>query len=355
MAACWRSHFVLDGGEMAAIPASLVTGSTPAAARQTSAEYDLIDLGSVQGSATDPARLLMPKAIDEAGRVLGNRVDLDGAEAPMLAGRAGRNELPSADRSLRATSVRSGGRIVGRATGGFAGVWADGAWNELALPELLHEECQASFTGAADDSGRIAGWMSMREGGALPLLWEAGSVRILPPVGDLTHAWPVSLLDDGSIAGEARGCDGGHYPIVWRDGNATLLPSPKNWGRVRSGVSCRSAHLGSAWSGARFEAAIWVDGDCELLPALTGDALESAVYGLSATNTAVGITWRTPARSTWIATRWQAGRASDLNDLIAPEHDIWLISANAINNAGQIAAAAIWPDRSLHAVRLDPR
>jgi hypothetical protein len=56
-----------------------------------------------------------------------------------------------------------------------------------------------------------------------------------------------------------------------------------------------------------------------------------------------------------VATRWQQGEATALQDLIEPGSGVQLISANAINGAGQIGAAAIWPDRSLHAVRLDPR
>ncbi|MCC6704774.1 MAG: hypothetical protein IT334_07835, partial [Thermomicrobiales bacterium] len=177
---------------MAVIPGALTTRCEPTrvTTRPRVAEYDLVDLGSVQRDANESTRLLMPKSIDAAGRVLGNRVNADGSEAPFLASTAGANELPAPDRSTRVTAAIGAGSFVGR-TGGYAGVWAAGAWRELPLPELPDERCLASFAGAAEDSGWIAGWMVPEAGGTLPLVWEAGVARILPPVGDLTGAWPV--------------------------------------------------------------------------------------------------------------------------------------------------------------------
>jgi hypothetical protein len=302
--------------------------------------------------------LLTPRGIDAAGRVLGNRAGRAGCDEPFLAASNDQIDLLEFAAPARVSAFGGFGAVVGRWTGEGAGralKMVDGVVSLLPLPDAFDDETTRSFAGAAYADGRIAGWMIPEEGGAIPLVWQDGEVRVLPSLGNLTHGYPASMLDDGSIAGEARGTDGGFYPICWRNDAAEVLATPHGYGRVLAGCTTQPAHLGSAWTGHRFEATIWRPDGYQVLPGLAGEFCESAAFGLNAAGTAIGITYRTPSRGDWVATRWQQGEATALQDLIEPGSGVQLISANAINDADQIAAAAIWPDRSLHAVRLDPR
>jgi hypothetical protein len=330
----------------------------PACRQIPGLQFDLIDLTVVQPDACDPRRLLMPRAIDACGQVLGNRTDCQGRDAPFVAASADRLDSFDLPAPARAAAFGGGGEIVGRWFGDLPGqavTWIDGSVIPLQLPAPFDDEPVASFATVAYADGRIAGWLVPDDGGTIPLVWEEGQVRVLPPVGELTHGYPASMLDDGTIAGEARGADGGLYPICWRNGSAELLDTPHRYGRVLAGSCSDPAHLGSAWTGKRFEATIWRSDGYRIMPSLNGPVCESSVLGLNAAGTAVGITYRTPSRGDWVATCWQAGAAFALDDLIEPGTGVRLISANAINGAGKLAAAEFGPDGSLHAVRLDPR
>ena len=324
----------------------------------TTIEYDLIDLLEVQSNALDAHRLLTPKAIDGAGRVLGNRAGDRNLDSFFLADEAGVIWSSESATSARAVAHGWSGAIVGRAIAdghSRACIWQDDSPAMLPLPDVLADEVVNSFAGSASADGQIAGWMTLTDGSAAPWLWVDGNITVLPAIGELTHGYPASILDDGSVAGEARGADGGHYPIAWRGGNATLLDAPRQYGRVLAGSATCGAYLGSAWDGNQYVAAIWCEGRCEVLPSATEPFCESAALALNTAGVSVGVTYVDVGRNSWLASRWQGGVAEALDDLIDPDLEVRIISANAINGAGQIAAAAIWPDGSLHAVRLDPR
>ncbi len=342
----------------ATLGSRLTTQVSPNRNRTISIEYDVIDLAMVQQDALHPRRWLAPKAIAAAGRVLGNGVSTEGAETPIVLDERGHvSPAPGRD-PARAVSFGHDLAIVGHTTidGRFqACSWQGRVCTHLSIPDVLRDDVVDSFAGAASVDGAIAGWMTMTDGCAVPLRWFEDDVDVLPAAGAMTHGYPASILDDGSIAGEARGVDGGHYPIAWLGGSAALLDTPRRYGRVLAGSAAATAHLGSAWDGTRFAAAIWRNDACTLLPEGKAPYCESAALGLNDAGTAVGVIYRDIVRSAWVACRWQGDRVEALDDLIDPEPGIRLAAATSINGAGQIAAAAIWPDGSLHAVRLDPR
>lgn len=325
---------------------------------KTSTQYDVVDLTPVQDDALSPQALLTPKAIDAAGRVLGNRSLSDGTFEPFYSHEAGAISRLGFEPSARVVALGDRGAIVGRTVingRSRACSWHTESIALLPIPDALAEDVVDVFTGAASIDGQVAGWMTMTDGGAVPLHWVDGDVSVFPAAGTLTHGYPASILDDGSIAGEARAADGGHYPICWRNGAATLLRTPRHYGRVLAGSAQSGVHLGSAWDGERFVAAFWRNDTVTLLPSISTTYCESAAFSMNHDGVAVGVIYREVARNHWIACRWQGERVDALDDLIDSDLGIRLMSANGINGAGQIAVAAIWPDGSLHAVRLDPR
>ena len=229
---------------------------------------------------------------------------------------------------------------------------------------VLFDAAPGTVTGvtAVDASGSVfAGWQEDASG-RLAGLWRDGSFQDLntlaqPPQGvTLTEASDIS--PSGDIVGLARQVVNGEerkIAFVWTPGGELkLLPIIGDASPETAKSASAAGHvIGQASASGALQGYIWRDGQAPRL-LTTPDGSETEALGVNASGAVVGTALGEPPR----AMIWpgDGSEAIDLNtQLVGPlPGGLTLIRAEAINEAGEIAAYARSPSGAISLVLLTP-
>jgi probable HAF family extracellular repeat protein len=227
-------------------------------------------------------------------------------------------------------------------------LWRDGHMS--ALPTLGGNNGQAS---AINNRGEVVGFAedgavdSTCPAGttnnriALPALWERGTAKALPLVGNDPDGFAFGINDRGQAVGYSGNCIAATHAVMWKDNTAFVLQdlggSGSNFAYVINNRGQIAGQVGSA-DGTTFYAAVWLDGAdgaVANLGALPGDHAAFAT-GINNRGQVVGNNF--DSSFNWShAFIWQDGVMTDLNMLIPEDSNLFIISASNINERRQIS------------------
>jgi probable HAF family extracellular repeat protein len=323
--------------------ACLVIAVSPCLAQ----EYDLVDLGTLEGGLRSYAL-----SISESGIIAGWASGAQIGKNPVLWIDGVIQDLGSppgwgvgeavAVNDLRQVAV-TGESGNPQSYQGF--LWEEDTWTDLGtLPEggwCIPKDI--------DDLGRIVGWCGYKA-----FIWEAGELSDLGSLGWGARAYGINEIDQvvGFSWIDQPGGSTVQRAFLWEDEVMTeLAPLPDHDNSQAFGVNdlgevvgSSSYHLPPYFTVDR--ATLWRDGGAEIVdlgrtpgpPVCSGDPIYPDNIALAINNHGqiVGHAQCIASGGSLAAFLWQDGEMYNLNDLIPPGSGWDLIKATDINDAGQI-------------------
>jgi len=239
---------------------------------------------------------------------------------------------------------------------GFA--WEDGRMK--ALPTLGGNN---GFAAGANDAGEIVGWAETRKHDSTCVSpqvlgfqavvytpWRRQKIRALRPYRGDKDSAATEINDRGQVVGISGICDQAvgrftaKHAVMWDDGRTIDLG---NLGGVawntpmainRHGVVVGFADLPGDTSGTPNPVAfIWTrQHGMQSLGTLPGDT-NSEAYGINDEGVVVGQSFSASSSRAFV---WAHGKMTDLNSLVPPSAQLYLIYANDVNDDGVIVGGA---------------
>jgi probable HAF family extracellular repeat protein len=319
------------------------------APRTAAPPYTLTDLGtfgSVQSAqAAD---------VNDAGQVVGiagNRAFLWQNGSKIDLGALG-GSASSAQGLNEAGQIVGYSRLTTTAPATHAVLWANGGITDLT-PDLPANQ------GASATAINEAGQVTLNVSSNAAFLWQNGTRTPLGHLGG-GSSWASDINDSGLIVGSSptNPLTSLGHPFVWQNGvmsDLGLLAGDEDGGAA--GINASGQIVGSSGRTdpetyeSFYRAFIYFNGVMEPLPVPS-----SEVYAgdINDAGVVVGSMRAGGAVSNFHGWVYMDGTVTNLNTLIPPGTGLHIAYANAINNAGQIAATAFDAQGHYHAVLLTP-
>jgi probable HAF family extracellular repeat protein len=202
-----------------------------------------------------------------------------------------------------------------------------------------------------------------------------GQVQELSPLPGDTVGMAFAINDAGEVAGASGSCvntvlpgfSSAPHAVVWdKDGTAHRLPNlggsaPDTTvlaaGNVAEAINNRGIVAGQATltDNKTWHPVLWQDGVISDLGVLPGD-LVGAALSINNRGEVVGASVSAPGPSTGNprAFVWRHGVMTDLNTLVPKDSPLYLLTAFAINDSGEIAGFGATSDGELHGFLATP-
>ena len=234
-----------------------------------------------------------------------------------------------------------------------------------ALPTLGGYD---SYATGANNHGQIVGWAENNVHDPTcfttrqvlqfrAVIWgpKDGQIQELPPFGQDSTSAATAINDQGQVVGisgdcyKAVGSFSARHALIWENG---VPKDIGNFGGIawntptainnQGMVAGFSDFPGDSDGTPNFHAFFWTgSGPLVDLKTLSGDSF-SLAFGLNNKNQVVGQSLDANGNSR--AFIWQNGTMNDLNGLV-PDGSPFLIYANDVNDRGEIAGQACYPDQ----------
>ena len=354
-----KIHHRLIQGPLAAAITALCTAGPAQAVNLT-----LVDLGFLPGGGLSS----FATGINDAGQVVGSS-DATGGNRAFIwqngvmtsLGVLGGTPFGVAGDS-RATGINASGQVVGSSSNVFGTrgfVWQGGNFTDLGvLPG--HDVSGAQ---AINASGQVVG-ISYKAGSGIAsaFLWQGGSLSNL---GDFSGGNGTSKATGINAAGTVVGNSTaiiGARGFVWQGGvMSALSPLPDGLASYAAGINSSGQVVGQSGLGYSngSRATRWENGvvsSLGVLGSVPGQQGESFANAINDAGQVVGSSTTSLGNSSLANSAFLWSSASgmiDVNALLIPGAGARVLSANAINDNGQIAGSALFAS-SFHAVLLNP-
>lgn len=316
---------------LALVTATGRESSAPQPVGPRSVEFALTDLGLPPTSSffgSGPGAI----AINESGEILVRDYwgDQDGVWHD------GHLQLFSESTGFEPTDINDRGEVAGFATGPVT--WEDGTLRRLQNPS----EGIADAT-AINNFGTVIGtiWNSNH---TYAYAWFEDVPTALRPLPGATDARPTVINDAGLIVGTSWWgapwlSTYERWPTAWRNGAPEAIPLPDG---ASDGEAVDVNELGHVLlevvlADGRYRPAIWDGTVTSLLPAID-TTLDVFATAMNDSDVVVGQALVT-VHGAWHAVTWQNAKLRDLNAMIDADSDLFLTSANDVNNSGLIIAS----------------
>jgi len=301
--------------------------------------------------------------------------------------------------SAQANDLNEAGQVVGYATNG-ANRGRAFFYDAGVMTDLGTLGGQIANAAAINETGQVVGWASINQSLSHGFLWDGGALIDLEPSSTAN-----STAEDINDAGEVVGIRNYWQGFRWQNGVVTDLPHLGGFASLPRDINNAGQAVGASYTtlqnqlGPLAHAALWgtdnqpidlgvlpgdedswasaineaglivgatgrtdpdtynsfyrpfiYDGEMRAIPTPSPEAYArdindaGVVVGLMATGGIAGY-------SAWI---YADGVLTNLNGLIPPGTGLHLVSANAINNAGQIVGYAVDSQYRYHAFLLTP-
>jgi probable HAF family extracellular repeat protein len=315
----------------------------PALADSGTRPYDWKDVGILPGGNT-----AVPFAINDAGQVVGTSEVAGGYLHAFLYDKGVLTDLGTlGGRNSWATAINDQGQITGASEdcsgNRHAFVYENGRMRDLgALPNGGF-----SFGLGIDNEGQVVGgsYTGARQSSERPFLDTGATIKQLPSLPGATWSTAVAIDDAGEFVGESsfnnpqsvRGyvTDDAGVTDMGTLGGPSLIPNAINQAGLVVG---ESTAVNYDWHA--FEYADGLLTDLGVLPG--GDY--SAAYSVNDEGAAVGTA--DGPNLTYHGVIWTDGKIHQLDPMVRGIRRRQVISAQAINDAGQIAAIMAFPTSS---------
>jgi probable HAF family extracellular repeat protein len=319
-------------------------------------QYTMTVIGAPAPAPAGP--ISFPLALNNAGRVTGYAFASpgqtaitwnNGAFSPL-------SGLGAFDRSY-GNAVNAAGRIAGagyRLQGGaivesHALKWTGGAMTDLGS---LGGHTAAALS--INDFDQVVGYSTTPgETETRAFLQQNGAMTALPSLPGAVETIAYDISNTGYIAGAAVTSTPAH-PVLWHNGSVSSLRIPT---LSRTGAANAVNNAGLAvgtyelnMNTGAFAAAMWTSGILSNLGNLGAYPPYAVAFDV---NNATQVVGNSMSPSGMAGFLWQSGRMFDLSTLVVGAPGVRITAASAINDRGQIAAAALIAGRET-AVLLTP-
>jgi probable HAF family extracellular repeat protein len=202
-----------------------------------------------------------------------------------------------------------------------------------------------------------------------------GEIRQLPPLRGDSIGMAFAINDAGQTVGGSGNCSNTILPgfaaaphaVLWeRDGTAHQLPglggnapdlSVMGVGTLGEAINNNGTVAGQATLGDNqtWHPVLWQDGIISDLGVLKGDAVGAAL-SINNRGEVVGASVSAPGPATGNprAFVWRNGVMSDLNSLVPADSPLYLLTACAVNDSGEIVGFGATAEGDLHAFLATP-
>jgi probable HAF family extracellular repeat protein len=224
-------------------------------------------------------------------------------------------------------------------------VWRDGVTSVLDTPP--------GRTGAAfsiNNAGQAVGVAEFPDDRFHAVLWEEDGSLMNLWTPDSYTAVATAINDAGYVVGWTQVQIATARAVLWRDGEVTVLPTEPNY--LDAGawdINEGGQVVGGAWPGGRGDAFVYHEGTLTALLDLGGTG--ACARAINNAGQAVG--WSDIPDGSHRAVLWSNGLVVDLNAFVPMGAGWELISAQQINDAGQIVGTG-WHDGALRGFLLTP-
>jgi probable HAF family extracellular repeat protein len=178
---------------------------------------------------------------------------------------------------------------------------------------------------------------------ALPVMWERGTAKAFPLVGNDVDGDAFWINEQGQAVGYSGNCTTALHGVSWQNGVVSPLLDLGN-GAIAQGINNRGQIVGQVGSadGSTFLAAVWqngADGPVTNIGTAPGDAAAFA-SGINDRGQVVGSSL--DSKFNWShAFIWQDNVLTDLDTVFPASSNLFPVMANKINESGQISGMAI--------------
>jgi probable HAF family extracellular repeat protein len=221
-----------------------------------------------------------------------------------------------------------------------------------ALPTLGGNNGQAS---AINNRGQIVGFA---ENGALdtscptgttnnrialPVMWENGTAKALPLVGNDPDGDAFWINDRGQAVGYSGNCTTALHAVSWVNDTPSTLADLGNGG-IAQGINNRGQIVGQVGSadGTTFYAAVWQNGANGAVTNLLTPPGDLAAFASGINDRGQVVGSSLDSKFNWShAFIWQNNVMTDLDTLFPASSNLFPVMANKINERGQISGMAI--------------
>jgi probable HAF family extracellular repeat protein len=244
-----------------------------------------------------------------------------------------------------AFGINASGQVVGQANSSAGGSDQAFLWtNTAGMIDIGNLGGPSSVANAINASGQVAGQSDLANGFTAAFLWtQSGGMQSLGTLPGGQQSGANAINSAGEIAGWAN-VGSKDDAVIWTEsGGLVNLGINASCGATALGINDSTEVIGwfnnSAGCSFTSHGFSWThSGGFNDLGILSGGQYSFA-YGINSTGQIVGT--GNNSTSAIVALLWTAdGTIHDLNTLIAPGIARTLVSANAINNAGQIVVDA---------------
>ena len=351
---------------------SLITVLAVVSGSAMGQQYELVPIGAQGGSYS------RAWDITESGVISGHAVNSQGSAVLWVDGQPMSLGRPPVDGFAQAVGVNEAGQVAVTVEGNpqsyWAFLWDDGVWTQVGpLPGRAH-----AIAEGIDEAGRVVGRsFNLGDGSSSRgFVWEDGALTELSTLGVSGAAYGTGSA--GPIVGSSRIDLGGGFStaraVTWDAGGVItelgLLDGEDE--AQGSAVNAAGDVAGTCWHiippqfFSAYQATLWrADGeivDLGLTPAGRSVCVDgfpywtaNRAYGVNAHGDVVGHAHCISSGGARAAFLWRDGVNHNLNDLVVNLGGWDLISAEGINDAGQIVGYGIPPGTSnISAFLLEP-
>ncbi len=345
----------------------VITGALSVRGARAQCEYDVTIIQAPDCPEPFPPPATIGTGINDLGHIVGYYTQCGGAEgneAFLWTPESGLLTLdpPMGVWSARASDVNEASQIVGvmsvSGVGDRGFVWEAGEWMELS------PDGEGIHAGAYGNNalGQVTGYRDHGDDkgyARYAFRWEGGTFMDIPPsygtvsVGtEVNHpGWVVGWM------GTATNIDS--HAFLWEDGQVIDLGViPGGYTSEASAVNVCAEVVGKGRlshadpPGWVWHAFYWTDGDMTDLGTLPGYN-RSTANDINDAGQIIGYCFY-PDPNDRRPFIWQDGEMTDLNELISPESEVYITSALAINNSGQVTCRGTDSSFNTVAVLLTP-
>jgi len=191
-----------------------------------------------------------------------------------------------------------------------------------------------------NNAGQVMGTMGVKDDAQALFLYDDGAIKVLSVPGD-PRASAFAMNDLGQIVGRAR-YGVGAPPFLYADGEITRLPTfGGSWGEAMD-INNRGQIVGDAMASDNCHAFLYTDGVMHDIGALLPYDFSTAL-AVNEAGQVVG-TYASSYSAGWYGFLYEDGRVIDLGHLGDRQYAV----ANDINDAGQVIGKAdapfLWSD-----------